>query len=166
MIQNFQEHSRNSTQIFQGMIKSKVEFPRKTKKNSCEISKGLNFLDLKFLRDVAQLHNFTKFPGVELLFAWNFHGYREKQKKFQGFFFKKVCPQLPCLFFSGIAHSKIIDLNRSYKALVQKEALTLCQDRAFASFSCVLSLASVLGRFTHLYCDTGSLGRGAPLHGK
>ena len=69
-------------------------------------------------------------------------------------------------FFSGIAHSKIIDLNWSYKALAQKEALTLCQDRAFASFSCVLSLALALGRFIRLHCHTGSWGRGAPLHGK
>ena len=69
-------------------------------------------------------------------------------------------------FFSGIAHSKTIDLNWSYEALVQKEALTIYQDRAFASFSCVLSLSSVLGRFAYLYCDIGSLGRGAPQYGK
>ena len=72
----------------------------------------------------------------------------------------------PCwVFSSGLFHSKIIDLNWSYEARAQKEALTICEDRAFASFSCVLSLSSVLGRFTRLYCDTGSLGRGVPRMG-
>ena len=46
-----------------------------------------------------------------------------------------------------------------YEALVWREALTICQDRVFASFLCVLSLASVLGSFIHMYCDTGSLGK-------
>ena len=91
----------------------------------------------------------------------------EKNKKNSRDFFKKVMcsppPPLPLPpslfgFFSGITQSKIIDLNRSYEALAQKEGLTVCQDRAFASFPCVLSLSSVLGRFTHLYCDTSSLG--------
>ena len=90
---------------------------------------------------------------------------QRKTKKCPGFFQKSMSSNPP-VFFSGKAHSKTIDLNRSYEALIQKEALTLCQDRAFASFSCVLLLASVLGRFIHLYCDTGSLGRGAPLYGK
>ena len=90
---------------------------------------------------------------------------QRETKKIPGFF-SKTYVLSPPVFFSGIAHSKTIDLNWSYEALAQKEALTLCQDRAFASFLCVLSLASVLGRFTHLYCDNGSLGRGAPLHGK
>ena len=89
----------------------------------------------------------------------------EKNKKNSRDFFKKVmCSPPPPLppslfgFFSGITQSKIIDLNRSYEALAQKEGLTVCQDRAFASFPCVLSLSSVLGRFTHLYCDASSLG--------
>ena len=90
----------------------------------------------------------------------------EKNKKNSRDFFKKVMcsPPPPLLspslfgFFSGITQSKIIDLNRSYEALAQKEGLTVCQDRAFASFPCVLSLSSVLGRFTHLYCDASSLG--------
>ena len=77
-----------------------------------EISEGCN------------IHNFTKFPGVELCFTWNFQGCRKEQKKFQGFFSKKNAFKLPCLFvFSGIAHSKTIDLNWSYKLrhFVQKE---------------------------------------------
>ena len=71
---------------------------------------------------------------------------------------------LPCLIFSsGIAHSKAIDLNWSYEALAKKEALTISQGRAFASFIifaflCVLSLPSLLGRFSHLHWDTSSLG--------
>ena len=52
-IQNFQEYPRNSTQNFQGLIKNKVEFPRETKKNSCEISRDLGFLALKFPRDIT-----------------------------------------------------------------------------------------------------------------
>ena len=46
--------------------------------------------------------------------------------------------------------------------LVWKEALTICQDRLFASFLYVLSLSSVLGSFIHMYCDTGSLGKYTP----
>ena len=94
-----------------------------------------------------------------------FPGVQRTTKKFQGFF-QKVMSSNPPVLFSGIAHSKTIDLNWSYKALAQREALTLGQDRAFESFSCVLSLASVLGRFTHLYCDTGLFGRGAPMGSK
>ena len=67
---------------FQGLIKNKVEFPRETKKNSPKISRALDVLALRFPRDVKNLRNFTKFPRVELCFAWNFQGYREKQKKF------------------------------------------------------------------------------------
>ena len=47
--------------------------------------------------------------------------------------------------------SKTNDLNCSYEALVQKNALTICHDGVFASFLCVLSLSSVLGRFIQLY---------------
>ena len=45
--------------------------------------------------------------------------------------------------------SKAIDLNCSYEAFVQKEALAICHGM-FASFLCVLSLSSVLGRFIQL----------------
>ena len=45
--------------------------------------------------------------------------------------------------------SKTSDLNGFYKVLVQKEALTICQDRTFASFLCVLSLSSVLAKTVH-----------------
>ena len=62
----------------------------------------------------------------------------------------------------GIWDSKTSNLNCSYEAFVQKEALTICQDRVFASFLCLLSLASLLGRFIHLYCDTSSLRRKTP----
>ena len=59
-------------------------------------------------------------------------------------------PSAPCWFFSsGIAHSKIIDLNWSYEVLDHKEALTLCEDRAFASFSCVLPLYIINFRKVH-----------------
>ena len=40
---------------------------------------------------------------------------------------------------------KKIDLNWSYKAFAQGEELTLCQDRAFASSSCVLSFLVFIG---------------------
>ena len=79
------------------------------------------------------------------MFNLEFPGVQGKTKTIPGGFFqKKVCPQppssTPCLFFSsGIAHSKTIDLKWSYEAL--------------ASFSCVLSLLSVLERFTHLFCE-------------
>ena len=65
----------------------------------------------------------------------------------------------------GLQDSKTSDLNCFYEALVQKVSLTICQDRVFASFLCALSLSSVLGRFIHLYCDTGSLRRSTPASG-
>ena len=151
-------------QNFQWLIKNKVEFQRKTKKTSCKISRGLDFLALKFARDVTYI-SVPNFQEWSFVLPGFFMG--TEHKKNSRVFFKKVCPQTPppC-FFSGIAHSRTIELNWSYKALAQREALTLCQDRAFASFSCVLSSATVLGRFIHLYCDTVSLGRGALLFGK
>ena len=47
--------------------------------------------------------------------------------------------------------SKTSYLNCFYEAIAQKEALTVRHDGVFASFLCVLSLSSVLGRFLHLY---------------
>ena len=38
----------------------------------------------------------------------------------------------------GLQDSKTSDLNCSYEALVQEEALTICQDRVLASLLCVL----------------------------
>ena len=64
----------------------------------------------------------------------------------------------------GFGDSKASDSNCFYEALVQKEALTICQDGVFVLFLCVLPL-SVLERFVHLYCDTGSLGRSTPVRG-
>ena len=120
-------------------------------------------LALKFLRDVTYI-TLPNFQG------WNFlleisRG-SEKNQSNSRVFFKKSTPltPLPCLIFSsGIAHSKAIDLNWSYEALAKKEALTISQVRAFASFIifaflCVLSLPSLLGRFAHLHWDTSSLG--------
>ena len=96
-------------QNFQWLIKNKVEFQRKTKKTSCKISRGLDFLALKFARDVTYISvpNFQEWsfvlPGI-------FMG--TEHKKNSRVFFKKVCPQTPppC-FFSGIAHSRTIELN-------------------------------------------------------
>ena len=45
--------------------------------------------------------------------------------------------------------SKTSDSNCFYKVLVQKEALTICQDRTFASFLCALLLSSVLTKTLH-----------------
>ena len=42
---------------------------------------------------------------------------------------------------------------------------TICKDRGFASFLCVLSLLSVIGSFKHMYCETGSLGKCIPAWG-
>ena len=70
----------------------------------------------------------------------------EKNKKMSSI----PSPLFVC-FFSGIAHFKITDLNWSYKALAQKEALTLCQDRAFASFLCVLSLFYHIQEGSHIF---------------
>ena len=62
----------------------------------------------------------------------------------------------------GLWDYKTSDLNCSYEAHIQKEALTICEYKVFASFLCVLSLSSVLGRLFQLYCDTDSLGRTTP----
>ena len=103
------------------------------------------------------------------MFCLEFPGVKRNTKKALAFFsnfFQKSMSSTPFIIFFGIAYSEKLDLNWYCKELAQKEALTLCQDRAFAPFSCVLSLSLVLGRLTHLHCDTSSLGRGAPLHGK
>ena len=67
----------------------------------------------------------------------------------------KLCSSYRTAF--GLAHglcdSETSDIvNCSYKVLVQKEALTICQDRLLPSFLCAPSLSSVfvLGRFIHL----------------
>ena len=57
----------------------------------------------------------------------------------------------------GLRDSKSSNFNYSSEAILQEEALNICQDRVFTSFVCVLSLSSVLGGFIHLYCDTGLL---------
>ena len=41
----------------------------------------------------------------------------------------------------GLQDSRTSDFKCSYEALVQKEAFTICQDRLFTSFFCVLSLS-------------------------
>ena len=63
----------------------------------------------------------------------------------------------------GLQDSKTSDLNCLYDALVQREALRICQDRVFGSFLCSISIISSRERFMHLYCDTSSLGRSAPV---
>ena len=103
------------------------------------------------------------------MFCLEFPGVKRNTKKALAFFsnfFQKSMSSTPFIIFFGIAYSEKLDLNWYCKELAQKEALPLCQDRAFAPFSCVLSLSLVLGRLTHLHCDTSSLGRGVPLHGK
>ena len=81
------------------------------------------------------------------LFCLEFSGVQRKTKKILGFFSKNYVLNPPvCLFFWN-SPFQIIDLNLSYKAFPQKEALNFCLDRESASFSCVLSSASVLGRF-------------------
>ena len=62
----------------------------------------------------------------------------------------------------GLRDSKTSDLNCLYEALVQREALKICQDRVFGSFLCSSSIISSRERFMRLYCDTSSLGRSAP----
>ena len=113
-IKNFQGYSRSSMENFLELIKNNAEYtqgrPRKIHVKftvvlgfDLEISEGCNILMLpnfqgwSFLRfffgleisEECNIHNFTKFPGVEFCFTWNFQGYREKPKQFQGFFFKK-----------------------------------------------------------------------------
>ena len=109
-IYNFQEYSRNYMQNFQGLIKNKVKFPRETKKDSCEISRGLDFLTLKSPRDVTYII-LPNFQGWSFVLS-EISRDTEKNKKNPGIFSKKVCPETPLFVcFSGIAHCKTIDLN-------------------------------------------------------
>ena len=63
----------------------------------------------------------------------------------------------------GFQDSKTNYLNCSYETLVQKEALTICQDMVFES---LLSLPpSVLGRLIDRYCDADSIERSTPTLG-
>ena len=52
----------------------------------------------------------------------------------------------------GLLDSNTSEQNCSFEALVQREALTICQDKVVESFLCVLSLSSVLGKFLHYSC--------------
>ena len=69
---------------FPGVNQKKVEFPRKTKRNSCEIFRGLGFLALKFLRDLS----YMILPNIQggSLFCLKFPWIRRKNKKIHGFF--------------------------------------------------------------------------------
>ena len=94
---------------------------------------------------------YTQHPKLKLVYG----------KKTQSVIHGKLFSSYRTVFelAQGLWDSKTSDLNYSYEALVQKKTLTICQDMVFASFLCVLSLSSVLGRFIQLYSDTGSLGR-------
>ena len=125
-------------------------------------------LALEFSRDLTQSF-FVESPGLELCFVWNSRGKVKKMKNFRDVF-KKVCPHImpnilhwnqfmekkPVVgmtsYFSpiygtvfelaqGLQDSRTSDFKCSYGALVQKEAFTICQDRLFTSFFCVLSLS-------------------------
>ena len=48
----------------------------------------------------------------------------------------------------GLRDTKTNGLNCSYEALVQKEAMTISQERMFASFLCVLSLSSAISSYS------------------
>ena len=77
----------------------------------------------------------------------------------------KLFPPLRIVFelTKGFQDSKTSYLNCSYETLVQKEALTICQDSVFES---LLSLPpSVLGRLIDRYCDADSIGRSTPTLG-
>ena len=52
--------------------------------------------------------------------------------------------------FSRFQNKRLELLLSVYETLAQKETLTICHDRVFASFLCALSF-SVLRRFIHLY---------------
>ena len=86
-IWNFQGYQRNSMRIFQELIKSKVEFPRRvTKKNN---------LGLKFPRDLTQFFGISR---GEALFCLEFPRVHEG--------FQKSMPSTPLFgFFFGIAYS-------------------------------------------------------------
>ena len=84
-------------QNFQWLIKNKVEFQRKTKKTSCKISRGLDFLALKFARDVTYI-SVPNFQECSFVLPGIFMG-TEHKKKFQGFFQKSMSSDPPSLFF-------------------------------------------------------------------
>ena len=87
---NFQGYQRDSMQIFWGLIKNKVEFPRVTKKKILWNFHGSQILALEFPRDQTQFCG-TSRGGIS-------RG-KVKKEKFWGVF-KKVCPQPPAhLFF-------------------------------------------------------------------
>ena len=84
-------------QSFQGLIKNRVDIPRETKKKSCKISSGLDFLALEFLRDVT-LIIIPNFQGWSFVFPGISRGTENNNKNFRAFP-KKVCPQTPLIFF-------------------------------------------------------------------
>ena len=123
-IYNFQWYLRNSMQNFQELIKNNVEYIQgRPRKIFVKFPGVLGFLTLKFPRDVT----YIILPNGRVLFYLKFSRIQRKTKTIQSFFFQKKyvlnppppSPPPPCLdFSSGIAHSKTIDLNWSYEALV------------------------------------------------
>ena len=112
-------------------------------KRSCEISRGLGFWPwMKFPRDVTYII-LRNFQGWSFELCEISRGTEKNQKIliYSGFF-KNVCPHPPlplfvCFFLEQSVPPKTINLNWSYAAPGQKEALTI--------------LSSVLGRLTQLH---------------
>ena len=74
---HFQGYLRNSMQNFQGLIKTTWNFQGRPRKIPVKFP-GVLVFEL-VISEGCNIHNFTKFPVVELCFIWNFQGYREKQ---------------------------------------------------------------------------------------
>ena len=86
----------------------------------------------------CNIHNFTKFSGVELCFAWNLQGYKEKPKKSQGFFQKFLSSNpLFVFFWNSPFQNNCFELVLT--SLAQKEPLTLCQDSISITFMCSIN---------------------------
>ena len=86
----------------------------------------------------CNIHNFTKFSGVELRFAWNLQGYKEKPKKSQGFF-QKILSSNPLFVFFWNSPFQNNCFELVLTSLAQKEPLTLCQDSISITFMCSIN---------------------------
>ena len=108
---------------------------------------------LSLVGDNSLVHQLRAMAAVELYVNATYYVQHPALKSVYEKSYNKVFSSYRTVFelAHGLRDTKTSDLNYSYEALVQNEAMTICKNRVLASFLCVLSLSSVFGRFIQLY---------------
>ena len=108
---------------------------------------------LSLVGDNSLVHQRRAMAAVELYVNATYYAQHPALKSVYEKSYNKVFSSYRTVFelAHGLRDTKTSDLNCSYEALVQNEAMSICKNRVLASFLCVLSLSSVFGRFIQLY---------------